>query len=202
MPNIWPSPALQVPSNPVPLQATIPGASGNPLSPYANARLLQFQNLIPGDLDSPRLWRHVFECFLRRGNYITAKENSPGVDTGDFTYSGFICRASRLPLQSADPLDWLSGSLPWQQDNVRVATSAEGTVQVPCQGLIWLGDLSRLSDPPDSEADPRRIYTAFEVIEFGAYYGSGGIGAITQPLVGERIYGTMKLHQLPDASAA
>jgi hypothetical protein len=39
------------------------------------------------------------------------------------------------------------------------------------------------------------------VIEFGAYYGSGGIGAITQPLVGERIYGTMKLHQLPDASA-
>ena len=30
----------------------------------------------------------------------------------------------------------------------------------------------------------------------------GGIGAITQLQVGERIYGTMKLHQLPDATAA
>jgi hypothetical protein len=189
----WPTPVVQ---------ATGAAAGGNPLSPYANARLLQFQNLIPGDMDSPRLWRHVFECFLRRGNYITAKENGPGVDTGDFTYSGFICRASRLPMQSTDPLDWLSASLPWQQDNLRVATRAEGTVQVPCRGLIWLGDLSQLTDPPDSEADPRRIYTAFEVIEFGAYYGSGGIGTITQPLVGERIYGTMKQHQLPDETSA
>jgi hypothetical protein len=189
----WPTPVVQ---------ATGAAAGGNPLSPYANARLLQFQNLIPGDMDSPRLWRHVFECFLRRGNYITAKENGPGVDTGDFTYSGFICRASRLPMQSTDPLDWLSASLPWQQDNLRVATRAEGTVQVPCKGLIWLGDLRQLTDPPDSEADPRRIHTAFEVIEFGAYYGSGGIGTITQPLVGERIYGTMKQHQLPDETSA
>ena len=39
------------------------------------------------------------------------------------------------------------------------------------------------------------------MIEFGGFHGSGGIGTITQPLVGERIYGTMKLHQLPDASA-
>jgi hypothetical protein len=192
MPISWPSPALPV--------SGISG--GNPLAPYANARLLQYQNQIPGDLSSPRLWRHVFECFLRRGNYITAKENGPGVDTGDFTYSGFICRASRLPVQSIDALDWLSGSLSWQQENTRVATRSDGTVQVPCQGLIWLGDLSRLSDPPDTEVDPRRIYTAFEVIEFGAYYGSGGIGAITQAQVGERIYGTMKLHQLPDATAA
>ena len=30
----------------------------------------------------------------------------------------------------------------------------------------------------------------------------GGIGAITQLQVGERMYGTMKLHQLPDATAA
>ncbi|MBM5783241.1 MAG: hypothetical protein FJ076_00050 [Cyanobacteria bacterium K_DeepCast_35m_m1_288] len=192
MATAWPSPLIQ---------ATEAAAGGNPLTPYANARLLQYQNLIPGDVDSPMLWRHVFECFLRRGNYITAKENGPGVDTGDFTYSGFICRASRLPMESTDPLDWLSTSLPWQQDNLRVATRAEGTVQVPCKGLIWLGDLSRLTDPPDSEADPRRVYTAFDVIEFGASYGSGGIGAITQPLVGERIYGTMKLHQLPDATS-
>jgi len=193
MPTPWPSPVVQ---------ATDAAAGSNPLRAYANARLLQFQNLIPGDMDSPRLWRHVFECFLRRGNYITAKENGPGVDTGDFTYSGFICRASRLPMQSTDPLDWLSASLPWQQDNLRVATRAEGTVQVPCKGLIWLGDLRQLTDPPDSEADPRRIHTAFEVIEFGAYYGSGGIGTITQPLVGERIYGTMKQHQLPDETSA
>jgi len=191
MSDPWPSPVMQ---------ATNASARVNPLSPYANARLLQFQNLIPGDVDSPRLWRHVFECFLRRGKYVTAKENGPGVDTGDFPYSGFICRASRLPMESADPLDWLSASLPWQQDNLRIATRLEATVQAPCTGLIWLGDLSQLSDPPDSEGDPRRVYTAFEVIEFGAPYGSGGIGSITQPLVGERIYGTMKPHQLPGAT--
>ena len=83
-----------------------------------------------------------------------------------------------------------------------MANPAEGTVRVPCEGLIWLGDLNRLCDPPDSEVDPRRIYTAFEVIEFGGFYGSGGIGTITQPLVGERIYGKIMLHQLPDASAS
>lgn len=45
-------------------------------------------------------------------------------------------------------------------------------------------------------------YTAIEVIEFGAPYGSGGIGNITQPLVGERIYGTMKSHQLSGATTS
>jgi hypothetical protein len=40
------------------------------------------------------------------------------------------------------------------------------------------------------------------VIEFSGFYGSGDIGTITQPLLGERIYGTMKLHQLPGASAS
>ena len=40
---------------------------------------------------------HVLECFLERANYISAKENGPGVDTGDFKYQGYICRATRLP---------------------------------------------------------------------------------------------------------
>jgi hypothetical protein len=29
-------------------------------------------------------------------------------------------------------------------------------------------------------------------MEFGASYGSGGIGALVQPLIGERVFGTLK----------
>ncbi len=68
-----------------------------PLQPFANARLLLAENAIAGDTISAVVAAHVLECFLERANDISAKENGPGVDTGDFTYQGYICRATRLP---------------------------------------------------------------------------------------------------------
>ena len=33
-------------------------------------------------------------------------------------------------------------------------------------------------------------------MEFGVSYGSGGIGALVQPLIGERVFGTLKPNRL------
>ena len=65
-----------------------------PLQPFANARLLLGENAIPGDTTSAVVASHVLECFLERSRYITARDNGPGVDTGDFTFQGMICRAA------------------------------------------------------------------------------------------------------------
>ena len=65
------------------------------------------------------------------------------------------------------------------------------TVVAPCDGLIWLGDLSLLSPAANPDVDPYAQYTKFAVLEFGAPYNDGGIGALVQPLIGERIYGTL-----------
>lgn len=160
-----------------------------PLQPFANARLLLHQNAIPGNTTSPAVAAHVLECFLERTNYISAKENGPGVDTGDFTYSGMICRAARLP--PSPGAIWLSSALEWTCNGRRVASDG-CTVVAPCEGWIWLGDLSLLNPAGDADVDPYAQHTQFHVLEFGANYGSGGIGAVVQPLIGERVFGTLK----------
>jgi hypothetical protein len=168
------------------------------LQPFANARLLLAENAIPGDTTSAVVAAHVLECFLVRANYISAKENGPGVDTGDFTYSGMICRATRLPPHPG--AIWLSSTLSWQQNGRRVASAGSvapggapsSTVVAPCEGLIWLGDLTLLNAAGAADVDPYAQHTAFVVLEFGADYGSGGIGALVQPLIGERVFGTLK----------
>ena len=71
----------------------------------------------------------------------------------------------------------LSNALTWLQNGRRVATNSV-IVVAPCAGWIWLGDLTQ--------------HTQFSVLEFGASYGSGGIGALVQPLIGERVFGTLK----------
>lgn len=164
-----------------------------PLQPFANARLLLHQNATPGDTTSAVVASHVLECFLERANYISAKENGPGVDTGDFTYDGMICRASRLPPNPG--AIWLSSELDWQQNGRRVATNGL-TVVAPCAGWIWLGDLTRLNSAGGADVDPYAQHTQFSVLEFGASYGSGGIGALVQPLIGERVFGTLKPNRL------
>ena len=68
---------------------------------------------------------------------------------------------------------------------------AISTVVAPCDGLIWLGDLSLLNPMGNPAVDPYAQYTKFAVLEFGASYGSGGIGSFVQPLIGERIFGTL-----------
>jgi hypothetical protein len=164
-----------------------------PLQPLANARLLLRQTRIPGDPTSEVVATHVLECFLSRVRYISAKENGPGVETGDFTYQGTICRASRLPAQPGAV--WLSKDLCWQQNGRRVVADGS-TVVAPCQGQIWLGDLRLLNADGDPDVDPFAAYTEFSVLEFGASYGSGGIGALVQPLIGERVFGTLKPNKL------
>lgn len=66
----------------------------------------------------------------------------------------------------------------------------------PCEGWIWLGDLSLLNPPGDAAVDPYAQYTTFAVLEFGASYGSGGIGGLVQPLIGEWVFGTLKPNRL------
>ena len=101
-----------------------------PLQRFANARLLLHQNATPGDTTSAVVASHVLECFLERANDISSKENAPGVDTGDFTYNGFICRSARLPPNPG--AIWLSSDLVWQHGR-RVA--ADGyTVVRPARG--------------------------------------------------------------------
>ena len=68
------------------------------LQPYSNVRLPMFSNAIPGVLDSERTGRFLFVGFLKRLRGISSKENSPGVDTGDFTYEGYLTRGAVLPL--------------------------------------------------------------------------------------------------------
>jgi hypothetical protein len=116
--------------------AGLPSApiGATPLQSFANARLLLHQNATPGDTTSAVVAAHVLECFLERANYISAKENGPGVDTGDFTYGGMICRTTQLPPNPG--AIWLSSELDWQQNGRRVATNGL-TVAAPCEGWIW-----------------------------------------------------------------
>ena len=164
-----------------------------PLQPFANARLLLGENAIPGDTTSAVVASHVLECFLERSRYITARDNGPGVDTGDFTFQGMICRATRLPPNPG--AIWLSRELQWSQNGRRVSTAGR-TVVAPCEGAIWLGDLTLLNAAGDAGVDPYAQYTLFTVLEFGASYGSGGIGGLVQPLIGERVFGTLKPNRL------
>ena len=183
------------------------GWDSSPLESFANARLLLNENARPGDITSPVIATHVIECLLERAQYITAKLNTTGVETGDFTYNGYITRAVKL---SASPgFSWLSSELIWQQNGRRVASvsaprsvayptaQAISTVVAPCDGLIWLGDLSLLNPMGNPAVDPYAQYTKFAVLEFGAPYNDGGIGALVQPLIGERIYGTLTPNVAP-----
>ncbi|MEY3929504.1 MAG: hypothetical protein RLZZ516_1214, partial [Cyanobacteriota bacterium] len=76
---------------------------GTVLQRYANARILLFANQVPGVLESPRIGRFLFEAFVKRLRQISSKENSPGVDTGDFTYEGYLTRGALMPLQASGP---------------------------------------------------------------------------------------------------
>ncbi|CAK6698793.1 hypothetical protein [Synechococcus sp. CBW1107] len=164
-----------------------------PLQPFAKARLLLHETSIHGDTTSAVVASHVLEYFLERANYISAKESGPGVDTGDFTYIGYHCRSACLPPKPG--AFWLSSDLVWQQHGRRLA--ADGTTLVaPCEGWIWLGNLSLLNPAGDADVDPYAQHTQFSVPEFGASYGSGGIGALVQPLIGERVFGTLKPNRL------
>jgi len=82
------------------------------------------------------------------------------------------------------------------QNGRRVVTNSV-TVVAPCAGWIWLGDLTLLNSAGGADVDPYAQHTKFSVLEFGASYGgSGGIGVLVQPLIGERVFGTLKPNRL------
>ena len=162
------------------------------LQPYANARILLFSTQLPGVLDSPRTGRFLFEGFLKRLRQISSKDNSPGVDTGDFTYEGYLTRGCLLPLDAAHPWDWLARSQGWSTGGTRPIGAAIPPLLAPCAGAIWLGPLAELSDPGRLPQPSRGQFAAFSATEFGGLYGAGGIGSLTQPLLGERIQAALK----------
>jgi excisionase family DNA binding protein len=57
---------------------------------------------------------------------------------------------------------------------------------------VWLGPLSELRTPGLLPTPSRAQLAAFSVSEFGGLYGAGGIGSLTQPLLGERIQASLK----------
>ena len=99
------------------------------LQPYANARILLFSNAIAGVLDSQRTGRFLFEGFLKRLRGISSKENAPGLDTGDFTYEGYLTRGAVLPLTSLQPWDWLSSTISWSTSGIRPISATRASVR-------------------------------------------------------------------------
>jgi len=162
------------------------------LQPYANARILLFANSIPGVLDSERTGRFLFEGFLKRLRRISSKESAPGLDTGDFTYEGYLTRGALLPLTSSQPWDWLAADVAWSTAGIRPITASASALLSPCFGAVWLGPLSELRTPGLLPTPSRAQLAAFSVSEFGGLYGAGGIGSLTQPLLGERIQASLK----------
>ena len=162
------------------------------LQPYANARILLFSTAIPGVLDSTRTGRFVFEGFLKRLRGISSKENAPGLDTGDFTYEGYLTRGALLPLTSSQPWDWLSSTISWSTTGIRPVSATTPALLAPCFGVAWLGPLAELRSPGRLPSPSRGQLAAFSVTEFGGLYGAGGIGSLTQPLLGERVQAALK----------
>jgi excisionase family DNA binding protein len=162
------------------------------LQPYANARILLFSNAIPGVLDSERTGRFLFEGFIKRLRGISNKENAPGLDTGDFTYEGYLTRGAVLPLKPSHPWDWLAADVAWSTVGIRPVTATTQALVTPCIGAVWLGPLSELRSPGQLPSPSRGQLGAFSVTEFGGLYGAGGIGSLTQPLLGERIQAALK----------
>ena len=174
---------------------TTPAPGGLPpsaLQPYANARIVLFSNTIPGVLDSERTGRFVFEGFIKRLRGISSKENSPGVDTGDFTYEGYLTRGAVLPLTSSQPWDWLAAAISWSTTGIRPVSGTTPALLAPCFGAVWLGPLSELRSPGRLPSPSRGQLAAFSVTEFGGLYGAGGIGSLTQPLLGEWVQAALK----------
>ncbi len=162
------------------------------LQPYANARILLFSNAIPGVLDSERTGRFLFEGFIKRLRGISSKENAPGLETGDFTYEGYLTRGAVLPLTPSQPWDWLATAISWSTSGIRPVSATNPPLLTPCFGAVWLGPLAELSPPGRLPSPSRGQFAAFSVTEFGGLYGAGGIGSRTQPLLGERIEASLK----------
>jgi hypothetical protein len=181
---------MSAPAPSAPLGAT-------PLQPYANARLLLHVHQLPGRFDSPRLGRLVAEAFLARQRPVLETNQVLGLDAGDFSYQGYLCRCALLPDPPTNPWDWLASTISWSQIGLRAPLASGEYVQAPAMGDIWLGELASLSSPTGAlPAGNRGQLAGLTVTEFGGIYGAGGIGALTQPLLGERLELVLKPNRI------
>jgi LysM repeat protein len=65
-------------------------------------------------------------------------------------------------------------------------------VQAPADGACWLGDLALLQTPGLLPVSPRAVFAAATLLLVGDAYGAGGIGALVQPRLGEKLTFALK----------
>lgn len=185
--------------------STTPAPGGLPpsaLQPYANARLLLFIHQLPGRFDSARIGRMVCEAFLKRGQMVGESASGLSIDSGDFTYSGYICRSALLDPQPSNPWDWLSATVAWSATGYRPPLADGRFCQAPAQGAIWLGPLAQLQSPGLLPPISRGQLAGLTVTEFAGPFGAGGIGSLAQPLLGERLELVLKPNRIAIVQAA
>lgn len=166
------------------------------LQAYANARLLLFIHQLPGRFDSTRIGRMVCEAFLKRGRMVGESSSGSGIDSGDFTYGGYICRSALLAPQPSDPWDWLRADIAWSQSGYRPPLADGRFCEAPAQGAIWLGFLGELQSPGELPPVGRGQLAGLTVTEFAGPFGAGGIGSMAQPLLGERVELVLKPNRI------
>mgnify|MGYP002654605324 CR=1 FL=1 len=172
------------------------------LQPYANARLLLSIHELPGRFDSPRLGRMVCEAFLKRGRMAVESSSGSGIDSGDVTYGGYLCRSALLSPQPTNPWDWLSAAITWSSTGYRPPLADGRVCQAPAIGAIWLGSLTQLQTTAVLPPAGRGQLAGLTVTEFAGPFGAGGIGALAQPLLGERLELVLKPNRIAIVQAA
>jgi hypothetical protein len=183
-----------------------PAASAAPLwlalQPYANARLCLFEVDRPRSRSPIPIRRHVIECYLEQRGIVSGYNYTALTIPGDVILRGYLCRAAILPVSTSNTFDWLAAELEWAtpgfRDEAPLPWDPEllGTVQAPCEGVMWLGDLAVLQPQGGLPNGGRAQFAGCQVLHFGADYGPGGIGLLTQPLLGEAIELLLRPHSV------
>jgi hypothetical protein len=172
------------------------------LQPYANARLCLFEVDRPGSKEPVPIRRHVIDCFLEQRGIVSGYNYTAITIPGDVIFNGYLCRAAVLPVSTTNTFDWLAAELEWTTPGFRGEAPLPwdpallGTVQAPCEGVMWLGDLAQLSPEGGLPNGGRAQFAGCLVQHFGADYGPGGIGLLTQPLLGEAIQLLLRPHSV------
>ena len=166
------------------------------LQPYANARLLLHIHQLPGRVDSQRIGRMVCEAFLKRGRMVGESASGLGIDSGDLTYEGYLCRSALLNPLPSNPWDWLSAELAWSETGYRLPLADGRFCEASAQGAIWLGSLTELQFPGVLPPMSRGQLAGLTVTEFAGPYGAGGIGSLAQPLLGQRLELVLKPNRI------
>ena len=172
------------------------------LQPYANARLCLFEVDRPESRNPLPIRRHVIDCFLEQSGIVSGYNDTALTDPGDVLLRGYLCRAAILPVRTSNTFDWLAAELDWATPGLRDEAPLPwdpallGTVQAPCQGVMWLGDLAQLTPEGVLPNGGRAQFAGCLVQHFGADYGPGGIGLLLQPLLGEAIQLVLRPHSV------